>query len=87
MAEAFLFYLASVRAAAFFGIFCIIIWVVSRNPVYPRSVEPPGVIKVVSLEHFYYLVGALTDQGDLKYPPPTETTVASKKRAPKVTES
>ena len=40
-------------------------------------------IRVLSLEHFYLLVGALTDQGELKHPPPTETTVASKKRAPK----
>jgi hypothetical protein len=83
LAEAFLYYQASVRAAAFFAIYCIIVWVLSRNPVYPRSLDSPGLIKVVSLEHFYFLVGALTDQGELKFPPPTETTVASKKRAPK----
>ena len=80
MAEGFLFYLISVRAAAFFAIYCIIVWVVSRNPVYPRKLDGKSVIKVFSLEHFYLLVGALTDQGELKHPPPTETTVASKKR-------
>jgi hypothetical protein len=60
MAEGFLFYLVSVRAATFFVIYCVIVWVVSKNPLYPRTTHS-GVIRVLSLEHFYLLVGALTD--------------------------
>ena len=81
LAEVFLFYLASVRAAAFFVIYCIIVWVISKNPIYPK--ENSRVIKIFSLEQFYFLVGALTSDGDLKHPPPTETTVPSKKRQSK----
>lgn len=59
LANVFLFYITNVRYAAYFVIFCLIVWVVSANPVYRGSNSK--VIKVKSHEQYYDLLGALNN--------------------------
>ena len=56
MAIGFLYYLANVRAAVYFGIYCLIVWVVSRNPIYRG--DKSKIMKILSHEQFYFMIGS-----------------------------
>jgi hypothetical protein len=57
LAFIFLFLLISPRFANYYGLYILIVWVVSRNPLYRGS--DSGIVKVFSHEHFYYLLGVI----------------------------
>jgi len=60
MAIGFLYYLANVRAAVYFGIYCLIVWVVSRNPIYRG--DKSKIMKILSHEQFYFMIGSFDEK-------------------------
>ena len=55
LAVLFLFFLVSPRLCAYYVIYILIVWVVSKNPVYRGSESM--ITKVTSHDHFYELIG------------------------------
>jgi hypothetical protein len=60
LAIVFLYYLSSIRACAYFLIYCLIIWVVSRNPIYRG--DKSKITKITSHEQFYIMIGSFDDK-------------------------
>ena len=54
MASIFLFYLSNIRNAVYYMIYCLLLWLILKNPVYSG---PTKIIKVESKEHFMELIG------------------------------
>ncbi len=60
LAIAFLYFLTSMRACAYFNLYCLIIWVVSRNPIYRG--DKSKIIKIMSHEQFYFMIGSFDEK-------------------------
>ena len=60
LAIVFLYYLSSIRACAYFLLYCLIVWVVSRNPIYRGTNSK--ILKITSHEQFYLMIGSFDDK-------------------------